>query len=48
MLLFGIERGLDVGFSMRLLCAVMGFVVGKDVAVGVDVRERRGRAVVEE
>ena len=43
MLLFGIERGSDVGFSIRLLCAVMGFVVGgKDGAVGVDVREGRG------
>jgi hypothetical protein len=43
MLVLGIERGSDVGFSIWLLCAVVGFVVGgKDCAVGVDVREGRG------
>jgi hypothetical protein len=38
MLVLGIERGSNVGFSIRLLCAVVCFVVGgKDCAVGVDV-----------
>lgn len=44
MLVLGIERGSDVGLgNIRLLCDVMGFIVGgNDGAVGVDVREGRG------